>query len=257
MPNKKIAIISGASAGIGREFVLSVDRDYSLDEIWVIARREERLKELQDKCKNTVRPLPLDLLKDESIKEFSDLLETEKPEIELLVNAAGCGYFGKFEDLDMDKQIQSLKLNSVALTEICHIALPYMKKGSAIINLGSNSAWQPVPYMTVYGASKSYVLNFSRALGRELRSKGIKVICVCPGWVKTEFQEIAGHDKYVKYVDKWFEPSEVADQALKDLETGKTVSILGSNVRRQVRLVKFAPTDFVMDTWYKQQKLEE
>ncbi|MBQ1524529.1 MAG: SDR family NAD(P)-dependent oxidoreductase, partial [Firmicutes bacterium] len=139
---------------------------------------------------------------------------------------------------------------------MCYASLPYMKKGSAIINLGSNSAWQPVPWQAVYGAGKSAVLNFSRALGRELKKRGVHVMCVCPGWIKTEFQQRADHEKYMRYVDRWYSPEEVAQQTMKDLEKKKTVSILGSPVRRQVRLVKFLPAKLVMEIWCRQQGIE-
>ena len=246
------ALITGASSGIGREFVYAIDKE-AVDEIWVIARRQDRLEELRGKCSHPVRPLALDLSKDESIAEYRDILEKEKPEIHLLVNAAGFGVFGPFADSDLEKLLESAKLNALSLTAMCHVSLPYMKAGDSIINMGSNSSWQPVPYQAIYGASKSYVLNFSRALGRELKDKGIHVMCVCPGWIKTEFQQVAGHDKFIRYVDKWYGPDEVAEQAMKDLKKKKTVSILGHPVRRQVRLVKFLPVKFVMDTWCKQQ----
>ena len=164
--------------------------------------------------------------------------------------------FGPFAENDLKKQLSSAQLNSLALTAMCHVSIPYMPSGSAIVNMGSNSAWQPVPYQTVYGASKSYVLSFSRALGRELRSAGIHVMCVCPGWIKTEFQKAAEHDKYIRYVDRWYGPDEVAEQAMKDLAKKKTVSILGHPVRRQVRLVKFLPVNLVMDIWCRQQGIE-
>lgn len=252
----KIAVITGASAGIGREFVYAVDRQGQYDEIWVIARRAERLEELKSACKNPIRPIPLDLGELENIDGFSALLEKEQPEIALLVNAAGCGVFGPFEEKELNKLLGSAKLNSLALTAMCHVCLPYMHAGSAIINMGSNSAWQPVPYQAVYGASKSYALSFSRAIGRELRGRGIHVMCVCPGWIKTEFQQVAHHDDYIRYVDKWYGPDEVAAQAMKDLKKKKTVSILGHPVRRQVRLVKLLPVNLVMDIWCKQQSIK-
>ena len=252
----KIAVITGASAGIGREFVRAVDQQMQFDEIWIIARRRERLEELKTNCRNTIRPLVLDLSNLDSIDEYRTLLEKEKPELSLLINAAGCGVFGPFAEKDLQKQLSSVTLNSLALTAMCHVSLPYMPKGSSIVNMGSNSAWQPVPYQTVYGASKSYVLNFSRALGRELRPRELHVMCVCPGWIKTEFQQVAHHDEYIRYVDRWYGPEEVAEQALKDLKKKKTVSILGRPVRRQVRLVKFLPVSYVMDTWCKQQGFE-
>ncbi len=197
-----IAVITGASAGIGRELVYAVDKDARYDEIWVIARRKERLEELHDKCTNPIRPIALDLSDLSSIDAYQALLEQEQPEIKMLVNAAGCGVFGPFAEADRKKLLASAQLNSLALTGMCHASLPYMHAGSSIINMGSNSAWQPVPYQAVYGASKSYVLSLSRALGRELRPQGIHVMCVCPGWIKTEFQQVAHHDEYIRYVDR-------------------------------------------------------
>ena len=252
----KIAVVTGASSGIGREFVYAVDKNYSFDEIWVIARRAERLEELKGKCRNTIRPVALDLAADADLKAYAELLEKEKPEIALLVNAAGCGVFGPFEEKDLDALLHSARLNALSLTAMCHLSLPCMKSGSAIINMGSNSSWQPVPYQAVYGASKSYVLSLSRAIGRELRPRGVHVMCVCPGWIKTEFQQHAKHDEYIRYVDRWYGPEEVAAQAMKDLEKKKSVSILGAPVRRQVALVKHLPVDMVMDIWCRQQGFE-
>ena len=230
-----IAVITGASAGIGRELVYAVDKDARYDEIWVIARRKERLEELRDKCTNPIHPIALDLSDLSSIDAYQALLEQEP---------------------DRKKLLASAQLNSLALTGMCHASLPYMHAGSSIINMGSNSAWQPVPYQAVYGASKSYVLSLSRAIGRELRPQGIHVMCVCPGWIKTEFQQVAHHDEYIRYVDKWYGPDEVAAQAMQDLKKKKSVSILGHPVRRQVRLVKLLPVDTVMDIWCKQQGIE-
>ncbi len=252
----KIAVITGASAGIGREFVRAVDREERFDEIWVIARRLERLEALAAECRNPIRPVVLDLADLKNVEEYRTLLEREQPEIGLLINAAGCGVFGPFAEKDLKKQLDSAALNSLALTAMCHVSLPYMREGARIVNMGSNSAWQPVPYQTVYGASKSYVLNFSRSLGRELKPRKIHVMCVCPGWIKTEFQQVAHHDDYIRYVDRWYGPEEVAAQALKDLKKGKIVSILGRPVRRQVRLVKFLPVGLVMDIWCRQQGIE-
>lgn len=248
----KIAVVTGASSGIGREFVYTVDK-LGLDEVWVIARRQDRLEELKEKCGTSVRPIALDLSEDAGISAYRKLLEEEKPEVHLLINAAGFGVFGPFADSDLEKTLKSARLNALALTAMCHVTLPYMKNGDSIVNMGSNSSWQPVPYQTVYGASKSYVLNFSRALGRELKGRGIHVMCVCPGWIKTEFQQVAEHDRYIRYVDRWYGPDEVVEQAMKDLEKKKQVSILGHPVRRQVRLVKFLPVNLIMDIWCRQQ----
>ena len=127
----KIAVITGASAGIGRELVHAADREERFDELWVIARREDRLRELQKECAAPVRPIALDLTREESVREYAALLEQEKPELSLLVNAAGCGVFGPFEEKDLERLLNSARLNALALTAMCHVSLPYMSKGDA------------------------------------------------------------------------------------------------------------------------------
>ena len=252
----KIAVITGASSGMGREFVYAVDREYELDEIWVIDRNGEKLETLRSECRNSLRTLPWDLSDKSRFEEYRKMLEEQKPEIRLLINDAGYGLFGPFETLDLDETLGIMDVNDKALTAFCMISIPYMKKGDSIINMGSNSSWQPVPYQAVYGASKAYVLSFSRAIGRELKSRGIHVMCVCPGWIKTDFQERAKHDEVIKYVDRWYTAKEVIDQAMIDLKKKKKVSILGAPVRRQVRLVKHLPVDLIMNIWCKQQGIE-
>ena len=249
----KIAVITGASSGMGREFVFAIDREYELDEIWVVARRIDKLEELQKDCRTKIRPIGLDLLQRESFRSYRALLETEKPEIMVLVNAAGFGLFGTFTDMDLEKQLDIIELNAGSLTAFSHISIPYMPKGSHLINLASNSSWQPVPYINVYGASKAYVINFSRALGVELSSKGIHVMAVAPGWIKTEFFDHAVHDDTIKYYDRFYTAKQVVDRAMKDLKKKKIVSIMGFPVRMQVRLIKFLPVKWVMGIWCKQQ----
>ena len=249
----KIAVITGASSGMGREFVYALDRDEEFDELWVIARREQRLLELKEKCRAKIRPIVLDLQTRESFALYRQLLEQERPEIAVLVNAAGFGLFGAFMDMDMDRQLDIIDLNSRALTAMCYMSVPYMKKGSRIYNMGSMSSWQPVPYINVYGASKAYVLNFSRALGVELKDRGIKVMAVCPGWITTEFFDHAIHDDTISYFNRYYPPEQVIEKALKDMKKGKNASVLGFPERMQVLLVKLLPVGFVMKTWCKQQ----
>ena len=251
-----IAVITGASSGMGREFVYAIDKEYELSEIWVVARRKERLEELQEKCRAKVRLLAWDLADPASFDSFRSLLEAEKPHIRVLVNAAGYGLFGTFEEMGLEEQLGIVDVNDKALTAMCLLSLPYMEKGDAIVNLGSNSSHQPVPFLNVYAASKAYVLSFSRGLGRELKPRGVHVMCVCPGWIKTEFMDTAVRDDTIKYYDRWYTPQQVIEQAMKDLKKKKKVSILGAPVRRQVRLVKFLPVDVVMDTWCRQQGKE-
>ena len=249
----KIAVITGASSGMGREFVYALDRDEEFDELWVIARREQRLLELKEKCRAKIRPIVLDLQQRESFALYRQLLEQERPEIAVLVNAAGFGLFGAFMDMDMDRQLDIIDLNSRALTAMCYMSVPYMAKGSRIYNMGSMSSWQPVPYINVYGASKAYVLNFSRALGVELKDRGIKVMAVCPGWITTEFFDHAIHDDTISYFNRYYPPEQVIEKALKDMKKGKNASVLGFPERVQVLLVKLLPVGFVMKTWCRQQ----
>ena len=249
----KIAVITGASSGMGREFVYALDRDEEFDELWVIARREQRLLELKEKCRAKIRPIVLDLQQRESFALYRELLEQEKPEIAVLVNAAGFGLFGAFMDMDMDRQLDIIDLNSRAVTAMCYMSVPYMAKGSRIYNMGSMSSWQPVPYINVYGASKAYVLNFSRALGVELKDRGIKVMAVCPGWITTEFFDHAIHDDTISYFNRYYPPEQVIEKALKDRKKGKNASVLGFPERVQVLLVKLLPVGFVMKTWCRQQ----
>ena len=249
----EIAVVTGASSGMGREFVFAVDREYVPDEIWVIARREEKLAELAGSCRARIRALPWDLTDRASFGKYEALLREVSPRIRVLVNAAGYGLFGAFADLETEEQLGMADLNVTALTAMCRLSLPYMQAGDAIVNLGSNSSWQPVPYMAVYAAGKAYVLSLSRALGRELKGTGIHVMCVCPGWVKTEFMDRAVRDDTVNYFDRWYTAEQVAEKAMKDLKKGKAVSILGVPVRNQVRLVKHLPVKTVMDVWCRQQ----
>ena len=250
----KIAVITGASSGMGRAFVKAVDRAYDLDELWVIARRRERLESLSAECGTRVRPLPMDLSENGSISALKDLLETEKPDLRLLINAAGYGIFGAFSDIPLEEQLGIVTLNDRALTAVTAVCLPYMKEGAAVVNLGSNSSWQPVPYMNVYAASKAYVLSFSRGLYRELKPRGIHVLCVCPGWIRTEFFDTAVRDDTIVYYDRFYTAEQVVERAMKDLKKKKLVSIAGFPVRMQVRLVKFLPVRLVMNTWCRQQK---
>lgn len=250
----KIAVITGASSGMGREFVYAIDQSFQLDEIWVIARRLDKLEELKKECRTRIRPLAMDLSSQENLDSYAALLDSEKPKIQVLVNAAGFGLFGTFTEMDLPRQLDSIRLNTISLTALCHMSIPYMPAESHIINLASNSSWQPVPYINVYGATKAYVMSFSRALGVELKSRRIHVMAVAPGWIKTEFFDHAIHDDTISYFDRFYTAKQVIDKAMKDLKKKKSVSILGFPVRMQVLAVKFLPVSLIMKIWCRQQK---
>ena len=254
----KIAIVTGASSGMGREFVLQLPSYVQVDEIWAIARREQALETLKAECAVPVRPISLDLCKEESFDALAALLEQEKPDVKLLVNAAGFGKFGSFEKVTPEEDYRMIDLNCKALVAVTRITLPYMHTGSHVLQLASNSSWQPVPYITTYGATKAFVLSYSRAMNRELKSKGIRMMSMNPGWVKTEFFNHAlqtNADGEVQYYDRLYEAKDVVATGLKDLyKTKKDYSIHGFPVRMQVRLVKLLPHSLVMNTWLGQQK---
>jgi len=252
-----IAVVTGASSGMGKEFVLQLGSFVTVDEIWVIARRADALKALQDQVSVTVRPVPLDLCKEESFRSYADLLAAEKPDVKLLVNAAGFGKFGSFENMTLEEECRMVDLNAKALLAMTRVTLPYMKKGSHILQLDSLSAFQPVPYITTYGATKAFVLSYTRAMNRELKSRGIRMMAMNPGWVKTEFFSHAfqTNQSEVQYFDRLYEAKDVVATGLKDLyKSKKDMSIHGFPVKFQVFLVKLVPHRFVMDIWLKQQK---
>ncbi len=251
----KIAVITGASSGMGREFVKKLTRKYSFDEVWVIARRLERLEALKDIVDTPIRPISLDLTKRESIEEYKRILETEKPEISVLVNASGFGYFKEFDKAPLDGYYEMIALNDSAVVGMTYVSLPYMVSGSKIWNICSVAALQPIPYINVYGASKAFALSFTRALNVELKPRGIKALAVCPYWTKTEFFDRAVSDDTISYYECMYDPEKVVERAIKDMDTRKDVSIYGSHARMNAALVKHLPHKFVMKVFLKQQKL--
>ena len=253
-----IAIVTGASSGMGREFVKQLGGFVHVDEIWAIARRQEALELLKKEVSIPVRPVSLDLCREESFEALSQLLCAEMPNVKLLVNAAGFGKFGTSEKIPVLDEYRMIDLNCKALVAVTRAVLPYMKAGSHILQLDSLSAFQPVPYITTYGATKAFVLSYSRAMNRELKPRGIRMMAMNPGWVKTEFfnhalQTNSGSE--VQYYNKLWEAADVVKTGLKDLyKTKKDYSIHGLSVRMQVRLVKLLPHSMVMNTWLNQQK---
>ena len=251
-----IAVITGASSGMGREFVRQLHTYLRPDEIWAIARRETALEQLKAETDIPVRPVVLDLGKEESFRELSALLEAEKPQVQLLVNAAGFGRFGDFDTISLEDDLAVIDLNCKALVAMTRICLPYMGRGSHILQLDSLSAFQPVPYITTYGATKAFVLSYSRALNAELKPRGIRMMTMNPAWVKTEFFSHAFRtNNRVQYFNYIQEADAVVAQGLKDLyRSKKDMSIPGIGVKLQVLGVKLLPHKLVMKTWMNQQK---
>ncbi len=253
----KIAIVTGASSGMGREFAVQLQRYVQVEEIWVIARRKDALESLREEISCPVRILPLDLTQPESFETIAALLEAEKPDVKLLVNAAGFGKFGNFQQISVEDECKMLDLNCKALVRMTRLVIPYMSPSSHILQLDSLSAFQPVPYITTYGATKAFVLSYSRAMNRELKPKGIRMMAMNPGWVKTEFFNHACQTNggQVQYFNHLYEAKDCVATGLKDLyRTKKDYSVHGLPIKLQVLAVKLLPHSMVMNTWLQQQK---
>lgn len=229
--DKRIVIITGASSGMGREFVKQLEQCLlHVDELWVIARRRERLEQLKQNANRIpLRILPFDICKEEDIVSLSKLLKEEQPKVRVLVNAAGVGRAGRFDTISRKEAEDMILLNDKGLVSITHTVLPYMDKPSNIIQLASASAFLPQKEFAVYAASKSFVLNFSRALRAEVKNLGIEVTIVCPGPVDTQFLEICNAGMKQKPLKKLVtvQPSVVVAKALRDAKKGKMLSIYG------------------------------
>ena len=253
----RIAIVTGASSGMGKQFALQIPAWETFDEMWVIARRAERLEELKPLVPFPVRPIALDLTDADSFARYRALLEEEKPEVGLLVNCSGFGKFGTYAQIPTEDSARMIDLNCKALMLMTELTLPYMKAGAKIVELDSLSAFQPVPYLNVYAATKAFVLSYSRGLNQELKPRGIRVMAVNPGWVQTEFFDHAFQtsNDAVTYFNKMYRPEDVVATPLRDLyRNKKEVSIHGAPVRWQVRAVKLLPHSLVMKIWLRQQK---
>ncbi len=254
----KIAIVTGASSGMGREFVLQLGKYVQVDEIWVIARRAAALESLKAEVTTPIRPIPMDLADAASFDAMESLLAAEKPNVKLLVNAAGFGKFGACHRISAEDECKMIDLNCKAVLMMTRLCIPYMAPGSHILELDSLSAFQPVPYITTYAATKAFVLSYSRSLNRELKEKGIRVMAMNPGWVKTEFfnhafQTNGGNE--VQYFNRLYEAKDCVATGLKDLyRSKKDYSVHGLPIKFQVLLVKLVPHRFVMTIWQNQQK---
>lgn len=215
---KRIAIITGASSGMGTEFTKELflnSENYKFgkfDEIWILARRSDRLKNLKydlekaaenDSSKEypEITAIEIDLSGTKGVTAFNAILKTTKKvesknggfEIGLLVNNAGFGTYGEFTETPLDKELEMIDTNCSTLTGLCGLAIPFMNEKSTIINVASLAAFLPLGNFAVYAATKSYVLSFSVALAAELKDKGIHVLAMCPGSVSTEFANVASN----------------------------------------------------------------
>ncbi len=248
----KIAIVTGASSGLGRAFARKLARWEEIEALWLVARREERLRELAAELGKPARVLSLDLTEPESIQALREALEREAPDVRVLVNAAGFGKFGTYADMTAQETGDMIALNCRAAVDLTNLSIPYMGRGSHILEICSSSAFQPLPGLNVYAASKAFLLRYARGLRWELRGTGIRVTAVCPGWIKTEFMDVARQTKNGRTVRRCpfaATPEHVAACALRGSRLGLPVTLHGLLTPAQCLAAKLLPHSLVMACW--------
>jgi short-subunit dehydrogenase len=238
-----LALITGASSGIGAEFARQLARKgYSLV---MVARRQDRLEERA--ADHATRygieadVIAADLATPEGVAAVAKRLADG--DVNMLVNNAGFGTLGDFSDLPPDREMEQIDLNVKALVSLTHAALgPMVQRGSGtVINVGSTGSFAPCPYMSTYTATKAFVLFFSESVHEEVRGKGVTVTCLCPGFVRTEFQGVAGEDWDKMVTPGQLTPKRVVSAALKGAEAGRAVVVPGAMNGLIVQSGRFAP----------------
>ena len=231
---------------MGMDFVRELQKEENIDEIWMIARRYDRLKKLEEDSEGRLRAFPLDLTQNSSFEELEKILEKECPEMMYLVNCAGAGRMGKVDEISYKDHSFVVDLNVRALTCMSRICLPYLGEGSHLIQLCSGSAFLPQPAFASYAASKAYVLSFSRALRQEVKKRKISVTIVCPGPVKTEFFQAAGSEIAPAKKKFLVESEDVVRKAIKDAKSGRELSIYGISMKLVHLAGKILPTNALL-----------
>jgi short-subunit dehydrogenase len=241
---KKVALITGASAGLGVEFARQLSKRGH--RLVLAARRKDRLDALARELGNT-RAVAIDLSKANATAKLMADLEAAGEQVEILVNNAGFGLIGRFAELDSKRERQMIDLNVGALTDLCRAVAPGMikRKSGAILNVASTAAFQPGPKMAVYFATKAFVLSFTEALHEELRPHGVKVTCLCPGPTRTEFGEVAGFGGNGAFDKVAMEAGEVVEAGLKGMDRNRAVIVPGLVNKIGAISTRFAPRSVV------------
>jgi hypothetical protein len=254
----RVAIVTGASSGIGREFAVEIPRFYqektrnhndsdNIQEIWLIGRNRERLEEMKVSIRTKI--LPLDLQKENDLEKLRLLLEEAKPDVRMLINAAGCAEKGLVSDMTNAELVRMVDLNCRALMLITQIVTPYMGRDSYILQMASAAAFTPHPGEAVYAATKSFVFSYSRALNREYHNKGITVTAVCPGPVDTAMLLHLHGGGRPKGLRRWtvVTPKAVVRQAFADAQKRKEVSVCGIWMKLSRFLCKIVPHRIILN----------
>jgi uncharacterized protein len=235
-----VALVTGASSGIGAEFAKQLSaRGY---EVILVARRAERLEQLASQLPGTSHVVPCDLAHDAT--SLPGKVAGLGLDVDLLVNNAGFGAHGRFADIDPGRDAEQVRLNCGALVTLTHAFLPGMleRRHGGVITVASTAGMQPIPYEATYSASKAFARTFSDALSGELRGTGVTVLCVNPGPVPTEWQEVAGYEAgHLPPAPGKISADQVAREALQAFERGRRTIIPGFVIRWYMRINKPAP----------------
>ena len=241
---KKVALITGASAGLGVEFARQLSRRGHA--LVLAARRKERLEDLAKELGNA-RAVAIDLSKKDAAAKLMADVAANGEEIEILVNNAGFGLIGKFAELDAKRERQMIDLNVGTLTDLCRAVAPQMiaRKSGGIINVASTAAFQPGPKMAVYFATKAFVLSLTEAIHEELKPHGVHVTCLCPGPTRTEFGDVAGFGGNGMFDRVAMESPEVVKAGLEGLDKNRAVVVPGAVNKIGAASTRFAPRSVV------------
>ena len=240
----QVALITGASAGLGAEFARQLARRGT--RLVLVARREDRLQTLADEVGNA-RVIAADLSAHHAADRLVADLDAAGDEVELLINNAGFGQIGRFASLDAKRQREMIDLNIGTLTDLCRVIAPRMieRKSGGILNIASTAAFQPGPNMAVYFATKAYVLSFTEALHEELKPLGVHVSALCPGPTRTEFGDVAGFGGNGMFDRVAMEAPAVVAAGLAGLASNKAVVVPGAINKIGAASTRFAPRSVV------------
>ena len=247
-----LAVITGASSGIGREFVKQLHEKGEADEFWFISRNAEKLGAVRDSLGVRAEIIAADLTSAEGIEKVRAALEEKKPHIKYLINASGFGKFGNFSLLSENDVCGMIDLNVKALVLITHMCIPYMERGGHVIEMGSGSCFVPMPDFNIYASSKAFVLHYTKALKYELIPYGISATCFCPGWVKTEFFGTAFSVKGARVPKKMkpmLLPEDVVARCIKAAKKGKVMCVTNWYTKVQHVLFKILPDCILTKIW--------
>jgi uncharacterized protein len=235
------AVVTGASSGLGREFALALaGRGHP---VLAVARRGERLRALADEVSargGRLEPLTADLSTSDGVEAV--LARAAPLPVELLVNNAGVAIYGPFSSTAAERELELVRLNVEAIVALTRGLLPAMlaRGQGGVINVASQMAFQPMPYFAAYAASKAFVLSLSEALAEELRGTGVRVTAVAPGFVSTEFAEVAGsHEPERRFPH--LQPRRVVESALRAHDRGRTLKLVGPLYSFLTFAGRFAP----------------